>query len=419
MERALLVTIRIESEKDPWRIEDNALEMEELAQTCGVKIVDNISCVREVPTANLFIGKGKAEEIAALCYEHDVQTVILSHDISGMQQRNLEDLLGRKTVDRTQLILDIFARHAKTPEGKTQVELAQLQYLLPRLIGEGVILSRTGGGIGTRGPGEQKLEVDRRRIRKRIDKLKQDLRQMSGHRAMMRKKRMGKQIRSVALVGYTNAGKSTLLNALTGSEQVVSNSLFTTLDPLSKSLKLPNGEHIVLSDTVGFVHNLPHHLVEAFKATLEEATEADLLIHVLDISAPLIEERNSAVLSVLKELQADQKPIITALNKVDLLEDAQSAGKILAGYSNAVLISARKRENCKELLGKIQDHFAPMMREMTISIPLGRMDLVSYCYKQGKVIAIKYSQNDIKITVNLPINICDNMLKNKDIRLIS
>lgn len=418
MERALLVTIKIENEKDRWSLEDNALELEELATTCGVKVVEHISCVRDVPTANLFIGKGKAEEIAAISYEHDIQTVIFSHDLSGMQQRNLEDVIGRKTVDRTQLILDIFARHAKTPEGKTQVELAQLKYLLPRLIGKGVILSRLGGGIGTRGPGEQKLEIDRRRIRTRIDRLNADLRQMSGHRAMMRKKRKGRQIRSVALVGYTNAGKSTLLNALTGAEQVVSNSLFTTLDPLSKSLKLPNGEHIVISDTVGFVHNLPHHLVEAFKATLEEATEADLLIHVLDISAPLIEERNKAVLDVLKELEADQKPIITALNKTDLVEDKELVQKILTGYSNAVLVSARQKINFENLLARIQEQFAPLMKKVTISIPLNRMDLVNFCYQEGRVLDVKYSGDDVKLTANLPINSLDNLLKIKDIKSI-
>ncbi|MFA5410917.1 MAG: GTPase HflX [Candidatus Omnitrophota bacterium] len=303
MERALLVTIKLDSEKDNWQLEDSAVELEELAVTSGAEVVDNITCIREKPTPNFFIGRGKAEEIALLSHELGADTVIFSHDLSGTQQRNLEEIINKKTIDRTQLILDIFARHARTPEGKMQVELAQLQYLMPRLIGKGVILSRLGGGIGTSGPGEQKLEVDRRRIRKKIDKLKNDLGHMSLHRRTMRKQRKEKALPTVALVGYTNAGKSTLLNALTGAGQVVADSLFTTLDPLSKNLHLPNGENIIISDTVGFLNNLPHHLIEAFKATLEEAAQADLLVHVLDVSNPLLEEHNKAVFRVLEELE--------------------------------------------------------------------------------------------------------------------
>src|SRR3989338_720490 len=296
MEKALLVTIKLKSEADNWKIEDIALELEELVFTSGAEVVDNITCLSEKPTANFFIGSGKAEELAFLCQEQDIDTVVFSHNLSGTQQRNLEETIGKKTIDRTQLILDIFARHAKSPEGKMQVELAQLQYLLPRLIGKGIILSRLGGGIGTSGPGEQKLEVDRRRIRKRIDKLKSDLKQFSLHRLTMKKKRRENAIPTVALVGYTNAGKSTLLNALTSANQVISGSLFTTLDPLSKSLVLPNGEHIVISDTVGFLHGLPHHLIEAFKATLEEVIDADLLIHVLNKTPPVLKKKKNVFL---------------------------------------------------------------------------------------------------------------------------
>ncbi len=216
MERALLVTIKLESEKDSWPLDDIACELEELVATSRVEVVNNIICMRDKPTANLFIGKGKVEEIAFLCREERIDTVIFSRDLSGTQQRNLEEVIGVKAIDRTQLILDIFARHAKSPEGKMQVELAQLQYLLPRLSGKGIMLSRLGGGIGTRGPGEQKLEVDRRRIRKRIDRLKNDLNDLTLHRKTLRKKRKENAIPTIALVGYTNAGKSTLINSLTG-----------------------------------------------------------------------------------------------------------------------------------------------------------------------------------------------------------
>ena len=290
MEKALLVTIKIESEKNNWPLEDTAYELEELASASGAEVMNNITCICDKPTPNFFIGRGKCEEIAFLCQAENIDMVIFSHDLSGTQQRNLEEVIGCKTIDRTQLILDIFARQAKSPEGKMQVELAQLEYLMPRLVGKGVMLSRLGGGIGTRGPGEQKLEVDRRKIRKRIDKLKDELKHLMLHRQRLRKKRQENSVPAVALVGYTNAGKSTLINALTGTSQYVQDSLFTTLDPASKGMHLANGERIVISDTVGFLQNLPHNLIEAFKATLEEVVEADLLIHVLDVAHPAIYE---------------------------------------------------------------------------------------------------------------------------------
>ncbi|MDD4979666.1 MAG: GTPase HflX [Candidatus Omnitrophica bacterium] len=419
MERALLVTIKLRSEKDSWRMEDTAEELEELAQTCGVEAVDNITCVCDKPTPNFFIGKGKTEEIALLADEEGVDTVIFSHDLSGTQQRNLEEVINKKTIDRTQLILDIFAQHAKSPQGKMQVELAQLQYIMPRLIGKGIILSRLGGGIGTSGPGEQKLETDRRRIRKKIDNLKADLRYLTQHRLTLRKKRKDKAIPSVALIGYTNAGKSTLLNALTSAGQVVADSLFTTLDPLSKSLKLPNAEQVIISDTVGFLHDLPHHLIEAFKATLEEATEADLLIHVLDISHPRAYQHNQAVFGVLKELGAEDKPIITALNKVDLLEDKSWLEKQKADFPNSIAISARSGENLSLLLKKIEDNFSDRMTYLELNIPHSRMDLIDFCYREGKVEEVKYLQKGIKIRVNLPIIIAHKLLHNKEIEKIN
>jgi len=419
MERALLVTIKLKSEKDNWRLEDVALELEELAFTSRVEVVDNITCVCDKPTPNLFIGKGKTEELALIAQEKNIDTIIFSHNLSGTQQRNLDEIVGRKTVDRTQLILDIFSRHARSPEGKIQVELAQLQYLLPRLIGKGIILSRTGGGIGTSGPGEQKLEVDRRRIRKKIDRLKEDLRHYSLHRDTLKKKRREGATPIVALVGYTSAGKSTLLNALTDANQAISDGLFTTLDPLYKGLKLPNGENIVISDTVGFLHNLPHHLIEAFKATLEEVTEADLLIHVLDASNSRVYERNKAVHEVLKELQADEKPIITALNKIDLLDDKMWLDRLKADFPNSIAISAKFKQNFNLLLESIQGNFAQNMLHLEIMIPHSRMDLVDLFYRQGKVERVDYLQEGIKIKVILNKVLADKILKENRIDTIS
>jgi len=419
MERALLVTIKLKSEIDNWRLEDVAEELEELTHTSQAEVVDNITCVCDKPTPNFFIGRGKTQELALISQEEGADTVIFSHDFSGTQQRNLEEVIGKKTIDRTQLILDIFARHARSPEGKTQVELAQLQYLMPRLVGKGIMLSRLGGGIGTRGPGEQKLEVDRRRISKRIDKLKDDLKHLKAHRMTMRKKRKENAIPAVALVGYTNAGKSTLLNALTDAGQIVSDSLFTTLDPLHKSFVLTNEEHIVISDTVGFLHNLPHHLIEAFKATLEEVVEADLLIHVLDISHPRVYEHNQAVLSVLKELQADKKLMVTALNKIDLLEDKTWLEKLKADFPNSVTISAKFRQNLDSLQERIQENFASRMIRLELLIPHSRMDLVDLCYREGKVEEIKYLQKGIKVRLSLPRVLSQKLLHDNAIQVIN
>ena len=418
MERALLVTIKLGTEKDNWNLEDAALELEELTRTCGAEVVDNISCIRDKPTPNFFIGKGKTEEIAVICQEEAIDTVIFSHDLSGTQQRNLEEVISKKTIDRTQLILDIFARHARSPEGKMQVELAQLQYLMPRLVGKGIMLSRLGGGMGTSGPGEQKLEVDRRRIRKKIDKLKDDLKHLQQHRLTMRKKRIENALPTVALVGYTNTGKSTLLNALTNAGQTVSSGLFTTLDPLFKSLQLPNGENIVISDTVGFLHNLPHHLIEAFRATLEEVVEADLLIHVLDVAHPRVYEHEKSVFEVLKKLKAEDKPMITALNKIDLLDDKMWLEKLKADFVNPVAISAKLRQNLDFLLKKIQENFAARMVNLEIIIPHSRMDLVDLFYREGKVEQIRYLQKGIEIKLNLPRVLSQKLLHDKEITII-
>jgi len=418
MEKALLVSIQLKTDKGHWRIEDISSELEELALSTSVEVVENIICICEKATANYLIGKGKVEEISLIANEEGVDTVIFSHDLSGTQQRNLEEAIGKKTIDRTQLILDIFCRRARSPEGKMQVELAQLQYLLPRLSGKGIMLSNLGGGIGTRGPGETKLEVDRRQIRKKIDKLKKDLKAFGLHRLTIHKKRKVNNLPVVALVGYTSAGKSTLLNRLTESHQITSEKLFTTLDPLSKSLQLSNGQNIIVSDTVGFLHELPHHLIDAFKATLEEVNDADLLVHVLDAADSRLYQHNQAVLSVLDELGVKDKPCFTALNKIDLVEDRSWLEVSRKDFSDSVLLSAKTGENLGALIARIEEYFSGLMLSLKIIIPHGRMELVDFFYRLAKVNKIDYLQEGVKIDLSIPRKLYDKIAQNKDIKII-
>ena len=402
MENVLLVTVGFDALRQSLKAKDQARELKELVLSTGVNIVDEVLCFRDKPTPNLFLGSGKVDEIADLCVEQDINTVIFDKELSGTQQRNLEEILKIKTIDRTQLILDIFARHAKTPEGKMQVELAQLQYLLPRLTGKGIILSRLGGGIGTRGPGEQKLEVDRRRIRDRIIRLKKDLASLIERRKTMRKKRTQSSVPTISLIGYTSAGKSTLLNALSGSKQPVSRHLFTTLDPLSRSVTLSNNQKVVFSDTVGFISDLPAHLIEAFKATLEEVVESDLLLHVLDISDLRCHEYNKIVLDILKKLNIQDKPIVTALNKVDLLGDRNWVDKYKNDFPDSMEISALKKENLDLLLKLIEKKLKRMIVTVDLKLPINRMDLVDLIYREGQVQSINYTTHSIMVTAVLP-----------------
>jgi len=384
-------------------VEDSAREMAELTANTGVEVVENIICLRERPTASLLIGSGKAEELSLICAAENVETVIFNMDLTGTQQRNLEDIIGKRVIDRTQLILDIFARHAGSGEGKAQVELAQLEYLLPRLAGRGKLLSRPGGGVGTSGPGETKLETDRRRIRKRIDSLKRDLRDLSSHRQLLRKKRKDQKLPLVALVGYTNAGKSTLLNSLCDAGQKVQNALFTTLDPLSKAMQLPCGENIVLTDTVGFLHDLPHNLIEAFKATLEETAHADLLVHVIDCSHHLAYEHARAVRQVLEQIGAKDIPVITALNKLDLLDDKSWLASLQADMPRPVAISAKFGTNLDKLLEEIERDFKSRMMQVELLIPHSRMQLLDQFYRHGKVHSVEYLAEGVKVKGNLPV----------------
>jgi len=419
MERALLVSVQIKTDKNHWRIEDISSELEELVSSAGAQIVENIICICEHPKPNFLIGKGKVEEIGIIAAEENIDTIIFSHDLSGTQQRNLENALGKKTIDRTQLILDIFSRHARSPEGKMQVELALLQYLLPRLVGKGIILSNLGGGIGTRGPGETKLETDRRQIRKRIDKLKEDLKALHQHRLTTRKRRKENQVPAIVLIGYTSAGKSTLLNYLTHAGQVTSEKLFTTLDPLSKMLQLTNGQEVIISDTVGFLHELPHHLIEAFKATLEEVSEADLMIHVLDVEDERLYQHNQAVLDVLKELGCENKPMITALNKIDLIQDRTWLEVTQKDFPGSVLLSAKTGENADKLIIQIQKYFSNLMLDLQVFLPHQRMDLVDLFYRQAKVKKIDYLQEGMRIDLKIAEQLWHRISQDKDLKIIS
>jgi len=400
-EKILLAVVDFKHRGD-WLADDVAQECKELIAACGGETIETIFCRAKTPTPDFLIGHGKAEEIAEVCKIQNIDMVIVSHDLKGSQQRNLEEALGVKVIDRTQLILDIFARRAKSQEGKMQVELAQLQYLLPRLGGKGVELSRLGGGIGTLGPGETKLEVDRRRIDQRITNLKRELQKVSTARKLTRKKRKENQVPLISLVGYTNAGKSTLLNTLTQAEQTVKDGLFTTLDPLSRQYVLPNHQKVVFSDTVGFLHALPHGLVEAFHATLEEVVEAELLLHVVDVSHPRFRNLFESVLNVLEEISAKEKTIITVFNKIDKIEDREELASLIAGFENSVFISAKTGENIDLLMEKVIQLLVPTLVEIDVEIPLTRMDLVNLIHKEGEVHSIEYLENSVHISATVP-----------------
>ena len=402
MEKALLITIKLDFEKSTWDVVEQEHELKELALTAGATIIQEEVCHRASPTANYYIGEGKVAEVEQTVQSKKIDLVIFNNELTGTQHKNLENVLGVKVIDRTQLILDIFARRARSPEGKAQVELAQLEYLLPRLSGRGTELSRLGGGIGTRGPGEQKLEEDRRRIREKISRLKKDLEDIVTRRQALRTRRKEFSLPTIALVGYTSAGKSTLFNALTGSAQAVSKGLFTTLDPLTRAINLSNGQKVVLSDTVGFIRELPPHLVEAFKATLEEVVQADLLIHVLDVTSAKVKEHYASVIEVLEELGIHEKKIIVALNKIDQGEEGWIK-RYLREYPESVAISALTQKNLELLLEKIQSCLSLHMQEVDLVLPLKKIGLLDFMYQEGKVTDVVYAADGIHVKARLPL----------------
>ncbi len=395
-EKILLCIVTLDM-RNAWTPEDEASEMKELIESCGGEVVDTVFCKAIPPTASHLITKGKVEEIQKICQQGGVDCVVIAHDLKGRQQRNLEEDFGVKTLDRTQVILDIFAKHASSLEGKMQVELAQLQYMLPRLVGSNTELSRQGGGIGTSGPGETKLEVDRRRISARIARLKADLKDVARNRQLKRKRRKEQEVLTVALVGYTNAGKSTLLNALTGAGAVTHDGLFTTLDSLSRQTVLPNNRKVIFSDTVGFMHDLPHGLIEAFKATLEEVQQADLLLHVIDISNDNYKNLHEAVNRVLDELKLMDKLVILVLNKIDKLTDQTRLKSFNKITKNCIGISAAKGENIQMLLVKIEEMSDTNTVEIDVLLPPGRMDLVNMAHKQGRVHDMTFTAKGIRL----------------------
>lgn len=390
-EKALLVVIKTRDES--WSREALADEFKNLALSTGIGVEEVISLNLNQLNPALYIGKGKVAELAEIVQEKGVGVVIFNSNLHFTQQRNLEDILGVKTIDRTQLILDIFAKHAQTQEGILQVELAQLDYLLPRLRGKGIALSRLGGGIGTRGPGEKKLEVDQRRISDRISRLKKDLKLIKQHRDTMRKKRKKEEVITCSLVGYTNAGKTTLFNALVTSKQVTSSNLFTTLDTVTRTLDLGSNLKVVLSDTVGFIYKLPPNIIEAFKATLEELNYADVLLHVIDASSNDVDKLKKSVTSVLTDLKLTEKPTINVFNKIDnVISDKREHLK--NEYPESIFISALKGiglDNLKEIIYK---NVSKDIVEVVVKVPFNRMAVVNYFHDNYEILKTVYQEKE-------------------------
>ena len=385
-ERAVLVGIESEESLD---------ELEELAKTAGAETVLRVLQKRPKPDPVFCVGKGKAEELSLRCQAAQADVVIFDEELSGVMQKNLEETLRLKVVDRTALILDIFAARASTREGKLQVEMAQLRYRSQRLLGQGLVLSRLAGGIGTRGPGESKLEVNRRRIRERLTDLERELEQIERQRGLRRQSREKNGVPIVALVGYTNAGKSTLFNRLTGADVYVEDQLFATLDSVSRPIELPHGGKALLVDTVGFIRKLPHELVKAFRATLEEARLADVLIMVLDGADAQMEGRRRTVEEVLDSLGATEAPRVEAVNKCDLIApDAQS-------LPGALYISASTGENVEKLLLRVESELEAGAQEVRLLIPFSRYALVSRLHAMGGVLEQRHSEEGVEMRMRM------------------
>ena len=396
-ETAFLVVVRTHDES--WSRESLAEEFKSLVRSTGTEVEDLMFVNLVNPNPKFYIGKGKVEELASMISK-ETRLVIFDSDLKFTQQRNLEEVLGVKTIDRTQLILDIFAKHAQTKEGILQVELAQLQYMLPRLRGKGIMLSRLGAGIGTLGPGEKKLEVDKRRISDRISHLEKDIKVVRQHRDTMRKKRQKEGVSVCSLVGYTNAGKTTLFNTLTAASGVTSSALFTTLDAVARVFSLGNNSKAILSDTVGFIYRLPPHLIEAFKATLEELDYAEVLLHIIDSSSSQILGLKMAVDSILRDLGLDKKPTIIVFNKIDKLSP-QQLNQLRCEFPKAIFVSALKTKGLDILIEEIYKGILKDCIKATIKLPFTRMNIVDYIHRNCEIIKTTYEGKEAIFMVRL------------------
>jgi GTP-binding protein HflX len=384
-------------------------ELGGLAEAAGAEVVLRVLQERPKPDPSTFLGGGKIKILAASCSEMRVDVVIFDNELTPAQLRQIEEEVGRKIIDRTQLILDIFARRAKTREGKLQVELAQLKYLLPRLVGAGDALSRLGGGIGTRGPGETKLETDRRRIRTRIHAISEDIEQVRRRRSQLRERRHKASVPTVALVGYTNAGKTTLFNVLTRADAEASNALFVTLDPLVRQVRLPDNRELLVSDTVGFIDRLPHALVAAFRATLEEVADADLILHIIDASAPDRDRRIDAVRRVLEEVEALEVPLIEVYNKCDMLTPDERR-RLAEQDPSVILISALSGDGVDDLVETVASRLALDVVRLTMTFDpndAGDRERIARVYRHARVMVHESRDDRIVVVADVPRRLID------------
>lgn len=391
-ERAVLVAV----DTGAYDYVSSLSELRELAKTAGAEVVDSFVQSRPTPDNATYVGEGKLTEIRTFCEENDISLLLFDDELTGSQTRNIEEFTGIRVVDRTMLILDIFAQRARSHEGRLQVELAQQKYRLPRLLGLGTQLSRLGGGIGTRGPGETKLESDRRHIRRRIHALEEALEELSAQRARTRERRKKNNAITVALVGYTNVGKSTLLNQLTSSEVYVEDQLFATLDPTARELTLPNGQSIILMDTVGLIQRLPHQLVEAFHSTLEVASDADLILLVCDYSNPDRDRQLDVAKEVLGELGCGEIPMITVCNKIDKLDTP-----VPESNNRTVFISAKHPETLAPLLKAIEEALESRICIMELLLPYSEGSLLHLIREKGQVLSEDYESNGIRVKASI------------------
>lgn len=401
-ERALLVGVMVRGVNDEWDVKDTLDELAQLTESAGAEVLGRMLCKQAKIHAAHFIGKGKAEELAQMVKDTGANLVIFDEDLSPAQGRNLEEVLAVRVLDRTQLILDIFAQRARTKEGCLQVELAQHRYLLPRLRRMWTHLERQAGGIGLKGPGETQIEMDRRRIQDLIRTLTQELELVRTRRAEQRRGRQRHGWALVSIVGYTNAGKSTLLNRLAGADIYAKDQLFATLDPTTRQVELPNRSPCLMTDTVGFIRKLPHHLVDSFKATLEEVIESDLLLHVIDCSHPQVEQQIDAVHAVLQELGADDKPALYVLNKIDKEEGARAAHRLSHRVGRSAAVSAVTGEGIENLLNELADSLKGDKLVMKLSIPLSEGRLLAQLRQSATVLEEKYEGESAELLVRVP-----------------